>query len=131
MYSKILFLNCMAASLMIMAIHCDVTSVPNAFKPLDVNDPELNNALKKVEPQMNEKMNSTHLYRIEEIDAAQKESLDGITYKVLFSYGETECNKTDIDRIDSCKFIDHYVHCGADIQQKPNDKWKLVEFFCL
>ena len=120
----------MAASLMIMAIHCDVTSVPNAFKPLDVNDPELNNALKKVEPQMNEKMNSTHLYRVKDIEHAH--SKQNIAYKVVFLFGETKCKKTDIDHIDSCEFITgQNKDCGADIRQMSHDSWGLAEFICL
>nr|XP_027202712.1 uncharacterized protein LOC113796608 [Dermatophagoides pteronyssinus] len=134
MYSKILFLNLIGALLMIMAIHCDIPDPMEGFKPVDLNDTTAKNALEKalknVEQQMNENINSTHLYRVKDIEHAH--SKQNIAYKVVFLFGETKCKKTDIDHIDSCEFITgQNKDCGADIRQMSHDSWGLAEFICL
>ncbi|KAH9426586.1 hypothetical protein DERP_002685 [Dermatophagoides pteronyssinus] len=135
MYSKILFWNFMAASLMIMAICFDVTFGTGEWHPIDVNNTEFRDTLKKVEKQMAKKINSTNVYRIREPKSAQSQLVAGMNYKTKLEMGETNCNKADIDQIDdidSCPFlgIDHDLNCHAQIYRLLNDSCELTEFQC-
>nr|XP_027202725.1 uncharacterized protein LOC113796620 [Dermatophagoides pteronyssinus] len=131
MYSKILLLNFITASLMIMAVYCHPPSLKHGFHSVGVNDRRMIEALRNVEQQMNDRIDSPNLFRVETIDSSF--IMEKVGFQASFLYGETECNKTDIDHIDSCKFTGHQIHCHAEIRKwygKNKNTYELESFDC-
>ena len=131
MYSKILFLNFLAASLMIMAIYCD----DQGFQPLQEispNDKQFVKVFQKMIPQMVERMNSTKLYRIIAFQHVYTFQMVGVIYDAIFVMGETKCEKSQIKRYNYCKFTDKQAQCGCDIWVDPSGRedHKLNKFLC-
>ena len=130
----------MTSSLMIMAIYFDVTFGDDGeWYPIDVNNTEFRDTLKKVEKQMAKKINSTNVFRIIEAESAQSQLVDGTNYKTELILSETECKKADIDRIDdidSCPLlgVEHDIqidmYCHAEMYRHLDNSCELTEFQC-
>lgn len=105
-----------------MTIDCDITSLKQGFQPVDVNDRRIINVLNNVEPQMNDRIDSTNLFRVETIQSAEMIE-DGQHNQIRCSilYGETECNKTEIYHIYTCKFTGHHIRCNVHIMNWRRD----------
>ncbi|OTF70748.1 hypothetical protein BLA29_010632 [Euroglyphus maynei] len=114
-----------------MAIHRNQKS--GGYQKLDIHDGNLQEAVKKVEPQMNENlMYEPHLYRVERVLFAEYQLVAGIMYNTTFIFGETECNKSNaIDHNKSCEINGKRLECNAKIWIRSWDDFcKLMHFQC-
>ncbi|KAH9426594.1 hypothetical protein DERP_002693 [Dermatophagoides pteronyssinus] len=121
MYSKILFWNCIGASLIIvMAIYCQASPDLSKYEILQMDDFEdFLEILNKLEGEISEKINSTKLiYRIlKPIIIFIHETNDESQYETELLMGSTNCTKQNMKNFNDCQFIGkgEYLYCDAEI----------------
>ena len=121
MYSKILFWNCIGASLIIvMAIYCQASPDLSKYEILQMDDFEdFLKILNELENEISEKINSTKLiYRIlKPVIIFEQESDDESYYETELLMGSTNCTKQTMKNFDDCQFIGkgQYLYCDAEI----------------
>ncbi|XP_027202745.2 uncharacterized protein LOC113796638 [Dermatophagoides pteronyssinus] len=116
-----------------MIINFDVTLVFGSLEHIDVENPEFREALRQMEKQMAEKIESNLIYRVLKVDSAKSQRVKNTLYKTKLIMGETPCKKTDIDHIniDSCLFTGNQLYCGAEIYKQFNAGYTLQKFQCI
>ena len=142
MYSKILLFFSIYLAIILTIIQAkndtNTTTDPHhtflgGWHPLNVSDEGFNITLHKIEPQINGRMNQTHLYRIVGAIKAQYAVAGGIDYKATIAIGETNCNKSEIKNIKNCKIITgrSYPECEVRMWTRPwNDFYELTNLHC-
>nr|XP_027199213.1 cystatin-1-like [Dermatophagoides pteronyssinus] len=86
-----------------------------------------------LEREMDEKMNSPFIHRVNKIKDLKTQVVAGIRYYVKFDFGRTSClkNATTADGISQCNDVTKIRKCEADIwEQAWLDKRDLLNFKC-
>ena len=128
MYSKILFWNCIGASLIIIiAIYCQASPDLSKFEILKMDDFEhFLDILNTMEKQISEKINSKKLiYRIlKPVTILTSHSNNGTDYQAELLMGSTNCAKPmNMDNFYDCEFIGNgqYLYCYVKIGENSKD----------
>lgn len=123
----------LSAALLAVATALPTSLLPGGRHSIDVNSPQLVDALEHVQEDLNARLNSMYYHKIVKIIAAQSQVVAGVMYHVDFEFAQTQCLKSKVTKETraQCTEVSHVQLCHAKILSQP---WlhlvRTEEFHC-
>ncbi|KAH9409497.1 hypothetical protein TYRP_010507 [Tyrophagus putrescentiae] len=72
--------------------------LPGGRHSIDVNNPQLIDALEHVQDDLNARLNSMYYHKIVKVISAQSQVVAGVLYHVDFEFAQTQCLKSKVTK---------------------------------